>query len=543
MLRNASLLAAVLLLPLGGQDKVDLGVVHRIKTEAFDNSRVMETLEALTDRYGPRLTGSPEIREAAEWTVGKLKSWGVENVRLEKWGPFGKSWDLEQYSVEMIAPRYSLMTATPLAWTAGTSGPVTGEPFLAPFKGSFDPNKTEEELKKFKEKYKGQLRDKVVLLTEIQNSPPSTAGLVRRYTDAELADLAIAPTPKKKAEYDPKKAEMPDDPDKLMAFIMSLPESELMALFDRRYALRGELAQFLISEGALAVLETDRRAHDDRTAAEQAVRHESKYPLGPPTFTVTEEHYNRIARLLGKHEPVRLRINMKVKTTEAVDSFNITGEIPGGAKRDEIVMIGAHFDSWHGGTGATDNGAGSSVMLEVMRILKTLNLPMARTVRIGLWTGEEQGLLGSKAYVKEHFADPKTMQVTAEHARLSGYFNLDNGAGKIRGVYLENHEAMRPFFEQALAPFRDMGVTTISIRHTGGTDHLSFDAVGLPGFQFIQDPLDYMSVTHHGNMDVYDHAPEADLMQASAVIASVVYDAANRAEMLPRKPLPKPEKK
>ena len=204
-------------------------------------------------------------------------------------------------------------------------------------------------------------------------------------------------------------------------------------------------------------------------------------------------------------------------------------------------MVGAHFDSWHSGTGATDNGAGSAVMIEVMRILKALNLNLDRSVRIALWSGEEQGLLGSKAYVKEHFGDPKTMKLTAAHAKLSGYFNLDNGSGKVRGVYLQGNDAMRPIFAEWLAPFRDQGVSAITIRNTGGTDHLSFDAVGLPGFQFVQDPLDYMSVTHHSDMDTYDHAVAADLMQASAVIASVVYDAANRAEMLPRKPLPKPQ--
>jgi Zn-dependent M28 family amino/carboxypeptidase len=224
-----------------------------------------------------------------------------------------------------------------------------------------------------------------------------------------------------------------------------------------------------------------------------------------------------------------------------VDGLNIIGEIPGGAKKDEIVMVGAHFDSWASGTGATDNGAGSAVMIEAMRILKVLNLKLDRTVRIGLWGGEEEGLFGSRAYVKEHFADPKVIRVTPEHGKLSGYFNLDNGSGKIRGVYLQGHEAMRPIFESWLAPFRDLGATTISIRNTGGTDHLSFGAVGLPGFQFIQDPLDYGTIAHHSDMDTWDHAIPEDLMQASAVIATVVYEAATRNEMLPRRELPKPE--
>jgi Zn-dependent M28 family amino/carboxypeptidase len=234
-------------------------------------------------------------------------------------------------------------------------------------------------------------------------------------------------------------------------------------------------------------------------------------------------------------------MNLKAAVSDRdMDGLNIVGELPGADRKDEIVMVGAHFDSWHTGTGATDNGAGSAVMIEVMRILKALNLKLDRTVRIGLWGGEEEGLFGSRAYVKEHFADPKTMQVTSEHAKLSGYFNLDNGSGKIRGVYLQGHEAMRPIFEQWLAPFRDLGVTTVSIRNTGGTDHLSFAAVGLPGFQFIQDPLDYGTITHHSDMDTWDHAVPEDLTQASAVIATMVYQTATRKEMLPRRELPKP---
>ncbi len=255
---------------------------------------------------------------------------------------------------------------------------------------------------------------------------------------------------------------------------------------------------------------------------------------------ITAEQYDRLARAVEKNLPVSVRLNLKAAASAGdTDGMNIIGEIPGGAKKDEVVMIGAHFDCWHSGTGATDNGAGSAVMMEVMRILKTLRLPLDRTVRIGLWSGEEEGLFGSRAYVKEHFADPKTMHVTAEHARLSGYFNLDNGSGKIRGVYLQGNDAMRPVFQAWLAPFHDLGVSAITIRNTGGNDHLSFDAVGLPGFQFIQDPLDYGTITHHSDMDTYDHAIAADLMQASAVIAAVVYEAANRPEMLPRRELPK----
>ena len=271
------------------------------------------------------------------------------------------------------------------------------------------------------------------------------------------------------------------------------------------------------------------RAHEGLLFGEAAGGFKASGVPAPPTFIVTAEQYNRIARLVEKKNPARVRLSLKASISDHdVDGLNIIGEIPGNGKKDEIVMIGAHFDSWHTGTGATDNGAGSAVMIEVMRILKALNLKLDRTVRIGLWGGEEEGLFGSRAYVKEHFADPKTMQVTSEHGKLSGYFNLDNGSGKIRGVYLQGHEAMRPMFESWLAPFRDMGVTAVSIRNTGGTDHLSFAAVGLPGFQFIQDPLDYGTITHHSDMDTWDHAVPEDLMQASAVIATVVYQTAMR---------------
>src|SRR5581483_10263185 len=253
------------------------------------------------------------------------------------------------------------------------------------------------------------------------------------------------------------------------------------------------------------------------------------------------EQYNRIARLLEHNIPVKLEFNIQNQfVTDNPDFFNITGEIPGtGPHKDELVMLGGHFDSWHGGTGATDNAAGSAVMIEAVRILEAIHQPMDRTVRVALWGGEEEGLLGSRAYVKEHFGDPETMKLTDQQSKLSGYFNYDNGTGKIRGVYLQGNDMMRPIFEAWFAPFRDLGVTTISIRNTGGTDHLSYDAVGLPGFQFIQDPMDYETRTHHSNLDTYDRIQPGDLMQAAAVIASCVYNTATRPEMLPRKPLPK----
>jgi Zn-dependent M28 family amino/carboxypeptidase len=276
--------------------------------------------------------------------------------------------------------------------------------------------------------------------------------------------------------------------------------------------------------------------------AQAAGSRDAKDVVPPPTVAITPEHYNRVMRLLDAKIPVKLEFEIQAKfLDDRTDSVNVIGEIPGVRKRDEIVMIGAHLDSWQGGTGATDNAAGCAVMIEVLRILKTLNLPMDRTVRMALWSGEEQGLLGSRAYVTEHFADRADMKLKSEHAKLAGYFNVDNGSGKIRGVYLQGNDAMRPVFEAWFKPFQDLGAGTISIRNTGGTDHQSFDAVGLPGFQFIQDGLEYNSRTHHSNMDVYDRIQRADMAQMAAIVASFVYNAATRDEMLPRKPLPKPQ--
>lgn len=536
--------AASVSLSLLAADKVDLSVVNRIKAEEFQNSKVMEHLRYLSDRYGPRLTASPEFKGAADWAIKRLEDYGLENVHMEKWGPFGRSWTLEKFAVEMIEPRYSLLAAWPLAWSQSTNGPRSGEPILAPLPRNANPKTAEADLEKYIEKYKGKLKGRVVMISEPFNNilEAESKPAFRRYTEAELQEMATAPVPVEKMKIDPANLEIPEEPEQRMRFFVSLPPYLQEEFRKKREELSIKRTQFFLDEGVLALIQDDRRARDGLVFAEAGGPYNPKSQLAPPTFVVTSEHYNRIARLMEDKDKVQLQVNLKVRASDAaVDAYNVLGEIPGGAKRDEIVMVGAHFDSWHSGTGATDNGAGSAVMMEVVRILKALDLKMDRTVRIGLWSGEEEGLLGSKAYVKEHFGDPKTMKITEAHAKLSGYFNLDNGSGKIRGVYLQGNDAMRPLFAEWLAPFRDLGVSTISIRNTGGTDHLSFDAVGLPGFQFIQDPLDYSTITHHSSMDVYDHAVAGDLMQCAAVIASVVYDAATRQEILPRKPLPKPQ--
>ncbi len=526
------------------QEAVDLTVVDRIKTEAFKHSAVMEHLRMLTDVHGPRLTGSPQFEAAAKWASDQLTRFGLANVHVERW-PFGRSWSIESASVEMLEPRYARLAAMPLAWSRSTAGPVGGDMVLAPVDISFTrgPKKAADEVEAYRRRWAGKLRGKIVLMSATHPHPPRESAPFKRYSDAALADLAKAPEPAAVRVTRLDDIEWPDSPEEMFKVFMAMPESLVDELIDRFDEVTRRLAAFFNDEGAAAVLVADDRAREGLLAAEAAGSYHARDPLAPATFVVTAEHYGRLARLVEHHDPVRVRVDLKTTASDAdVDGGNIIGEIPGGAKRDEVVMIGAHFDSWHSATGATDNGAGSAVMIEVMRILATLQLKLDRTVRIALWGGEEQGLLGSRAYVKSHFADPATMQVKPEHAKLSGYFNLDNGSGKIRGVYLQEHDAMRPLFEQWLAPFRDLGVTTISIRNTGGTDHLSFVRVGLPGFQFIQEPLDYSSVTHHTSADTYEHAVPADLMQASAVIASIVYDAANRPDRLPRRELPKPER-
>ena len=526
-------------------DRSDLAVVSRIKTEAFENSQVMDTLEYLTDQYGPRLTLSPEWREAADWAVKRLQGYGLENVHLEKWGTPGRSWSLKKASIEMLEPRYSALVAAPLAWSDVSHGIRTADVILARYGSGrrvLDPKKAEDDLDKFMAEWKGKLKGKIILLSPVRHIDPSNKALFQRYTSQELSEMAEAPAPISKVPVDLKNLKFPetDDIQQLIQFNASLPPWVREQFRKKREALAAKRVKFFKEEGVVAIINSDQRAHDSLLFAEAAGPYDAKDTLAVPTFVVTQEQYNRIARLIDRKVPVKVRVELEAEISkDNQDAYNIVGELPGAAKKDEVIMIGGHFDSWHTGTGATDNGAGSAVVVEAVRILKALNLKLDRTVRIALWSGEEEGLLGSKAYVKEHFGDPETMERTEQHAKLSGYFNLDNGSGKIRGVYLQGNDAMRPVFDGWLSAFRDEGVSTVSIRNTGGTDHLSFDAVGLPGFQFIQDPLDYGTLTHHSDMDTYDHLQAADLMQAAAVIATVVYDAANRPEMLPRKELPK----
>lgn len=547
------LLLTVPLLMLAQQqtEKIDLNIIHKIKTaEIGDGGRgggggrggrgpaappIMETLYNLTDRYGPRLTNSPQYRAAGDWAVSQLKEWGLSNVHLEPFateplppppanakpeddaeadgggrGPVRAaipSWQVTHYDGAMVEPTYMPIIGYPQAWSGGTNGPLTAEAMLIP------PIQTMADM----DKLHGKLAGKIVLTAAPPDLALPTTPLAHRYTDEELNGLVpeIFPSGGRGGRGG-----------------ANLSPQEQQALTRR-------LGTFFQDEGALATITASARGQSGTVFANNGSPRTGDTTKNIPALAITAEHYNRIARLLQHNVPVKLSFDIKVEwDTDKTDAFNVIAEIPGSTKPNELVMVGGHFDSWHMATGATDNAVGSAVAMEVMRILKSLNLKMDRTVRMALWSGEEEGELGSAAYVKDHFADPQDMKLKAEHAGFAGYFNVDNGAGKIRGIYLQGNEACRPIFEQWFAAIKDVTPGAVTIRNTGGTDHQSFDAVGLPGFQFIQDPLDYDTRTHHSNMDTYDRVQQADIEQMAVVEAFFVYEAATRPDKLPRKDLP-----
>ncbi len=499
----AAILTSLAVLPLAAQwsgaEKLDLEAIYRIKDEGLQRSKVMEITSYLTDVYGPRLTGSPNIKEAAQWTEKTMKEWGLANVHEESW-PFGRGWQNQRFVALAVTPRAFPLIAYPKAWTPGTNGTVTGEAIMAVVQSEKD-----------FEEYRGKLRGKFVLSVPMRDVAPRFDPLGRRYTDADLANIAKQPESGRGRGRGPGGNFDPAFPQKR--------------------------AKFWVDEGVAAGL--DFSAGDGGTVfVLSGGPRDPKEPPVAPQVTLAIEHYGRIWRMLEKKIPVTLQMDIDNRFYDAdLNSFNILGEIPGTDRADEVVMIGAHFDSWQASTGATDNAAGSAVMLEAMRILKATGVKLRRTVRIGLWTGEEQGLIGSREYVKAHYGDPKT-GLKPEHAKFSTYFNVDNGTGQIRGVFLQGNEAVAPIFSAWMEPFKNMGMTTTAIRNTGGTDHLSYDAVGLPGFQFIQDEVEYNQRTHHSNMDVYERIQANDMMNNSVIVAAFAFNAANRDEKLPRKPLP-----
>jgi hypothetical protein len=485
-------------------ERVDLDAIYRIKEEGLQRSKVMETESYLTDVYGPRLTGSPNIKEAADWAQKTMNSWGLANVHLETF-PFGRGWQNQRFVAMAVTPRSYPLSGFPMAWTAGTKGPITGEAVLAPIQSEKD-----------FDVWHGRLLGKFVLTSPMRAVAARFEPLGHRLTDTELVDLTKQPSTSRRGRGNQGSI------------------ANQLEFFRKRQ-------QFYANEGVVALLDPSGNGDGGTFFVQgRAQGRDPKASTVPAEVVLSVEHYGRILRTLEKGIAVTLQLDIDNRFYEDdLNAFNVLGEIRGTDRADEVVMLGAHFDSWHSGTGATDNAAGSAVMMEAMRILKVTGVKLRRTVRVALWGGEEQGLLGSAAYVKEHFGDAATMSLKPEHAKLSAYFNVDNGTGAIRGVYLQGNEAVAPIFQSWMEPFKNLGMTTLAIRSVGSTDHVSFDAVGLPGFQFIQDPVEYNTRTHHSNQDVYERIQADDMMRNAAIVASFVYNAANRDEKVPRKPLPK----
>jgi carboxypeptidase Q len=512
-------------------DQPDLEVVYRLRDEEFHHGQVMNIMEHLTDSIGPRLTGSPNMKKANDWTRDQLAEWGLVNAHVEPWGTFGRGWAYQSVSVRMTSPDYMQFLAMPQAWTPGTNGPVTGQPILVEANTPAD-----------LEKYKGQLAGKIVLLGDIRYPDPDEKPNFSREDEASL---------RKMSEYEIPRAGGP----------MGIP-ADRMREFRQRFEFQRQLQKFLADEKPAAVLQPTRQPGQDGTIFVQSggAYQEDQPQSTVPMLTLAIEHYNRVARLLQAKQPVTLEVNVQAQFYNDDDkAYDTVAEIPGSdpTLKEQLVMLGGHMDSWHAGEGATDNGAGVAVAMEAVRLIKSLGLQPRRTIRVALWSGEEEGLLGSRGYVKNHFGGRPEARPTAanrdlpsfmrppagplelkpEQKLVSGYFNYDNGTGRIRGIYLQENLQVAPIFRKWMAPFRDLGMTTIAPGNTGGTDHLSFDAVDIPGFQFIQDPMDYGTLTHHSNLDVYEHIRPDDLKQAAVIMASFVYNTAMRDEMLPRKPL------
>jgi carboxypeptidase Q len=515
------LLPALAAPPIPAEERIDYDMVTRIRQEGFRDSKVMEIASGIVDGIGARLTGSPNMKKANEWTRDKLAEWGLANAHLESWGPFGRGWSYQSVSVRMTSPDVAELLALPKAWSPGTNGPVRGKVVLAKLTAVED-----------LEKQRGKLAGRIVLTDEMRDVKPQEKAALERYDDKALEELWEYGAPALRSPFTPEE-------------------------FRRRREFRRALNKFLEEEKPLAVI--DPGALDGGTfRVQQSGSYKKGEPIGVPSLVMSIEHYGRIARLLAQKKDVELELDVRTRFYDDDPmSYNTVAEIPGTNKSGELVMLGGHLDSWHGGTGATDNAAGVAVAMEAVRILEALGAKPRRTIRIALWSGEEEGLLGSEAYVMQHFAtrpmpaDPKEKEnfslrratgpltVKPEHAKLAAYFNVDNGTGKIRGIYAQENAAVVPIFEKWLEPLKDLGATTVTMRNTRGTDHESFDAVGLPGFQFVQDKIEYDTRTHHTNQDVYERLQPDDLMQASVVLATFVWQAAMRDQKLPRKPLPK----
>ena len=527
----AAFLCAIVLLTAGSaaaQEKTNLDADNQIRDTALNHSQVMEMVGYLTDVTGPRLTGSPNLKRAEEYARDKLRDWGLENAHLEAWGPFGRGWSLEGFTANVVSPRFSPLIAYPKAWSPGTNGMVRGEVVLLDAQTVADVDK-----------YKGKLKGKIVLFSPARHVDPLFDPPAHRQTDEELLRLANA---------------QPSGEPRPFQFT---PEQRLTEELNyRKWQLIQEGGAAVVLQpsyrdaGTIYVTSATIPYPPDVPFEKRAHAWDLSKPVVTPQVNVAAELYNGIVRQVTRGIPVQLEVNIAVRfSDEDLMSYNVIAEIPGTDLKDEVVMVGGSIDSWHSGTGATDNAAGAATALEVVRILQVLKLKPRRTIRIGLWSAEEQGTLGSHAYVAAHLGRKgsasedgpgrERYEVKPEHEKFDAYFNFDYGSGRIRGLYLQGNEAARPIFRELLEPYKDLGASTLSIADVGATDHIPFDEVGLPAFQWIRDYMEGDNTrAPHTNMDTYDHVLEDDLKQSAAVAASLIYQLAMRNERIPRKLLP-----
>ncbi len=503
-------IAALLTFNAWAQDEsFDQEAIQKIRNEGMNNSKVMEHAFYLTDVNGPRLNNSTGYLRAANWAKNQLAAWGLD-AKLEPWGDWGKGWDLKKSYIAMTAPYYRPLIAFPKAWVAGTKGLQSAEVIIVSAKDSAE-----------LDTYKGKLKGKVILLPRTDTLKPSFQADAGRWTDEEL---------KKMADFDPKNRPGGQG----TRTIMGRPPQTVNI---------NKLKDFAKAEGAIAILSANPRGKDGTLFVSSGGSYNPTAPEGFLDMVVAYEDYMSLYRLASKNIPVKLDVDVQTSfVTSDIKGYNVVAEIKGTDKKlkDEIVMLGGHLDSWHSSEGATDNAAGCSVMMEVIRILKANNFKPRRTIRICLWGGEEQGLHGSRNYVRNHFTDTATRRYNAEGDKVSAYYNIDNGTGKVRGIYTQGNEAVRSLFAKWLEPFADLGASTVTLQNTGGTDHLAFDGIGIPGFQFIQDEIEYDTRTHHTNMDSYDHLLPDDMKQIATIVAAFVYNTAQREAKIPRKPAPAP---
>ncbi|HEY0676780.1 MAG TPA: M20/M25/M40 family metallo-hydrolase [Chitinophagaceae bacterium] len=489
------------------EEKLDNAMIEKIRTEGLRNSKVMDIAFYLTEVSGPRLQGSPGYTRASNWAKNKLAEWGLQDAKLEAWGEWGKGWELQRSYLAMTQPYYKPFIAFPKAWTAGSNGLKTADVILLTAKDSAELLT-----------YRGKLKEKIILIPRNDTLKPSFAADALRYSDEDLGKMA---------------AFVPGNAANTRRGNPGGGRQGAMSMVNR-------IKEMARTEGAAGILSASTRGRDGTLFVSGGGSYAANAPENVLDIMIAYEDYMTMQRLLMNNIAVKTEVDVKTRFyKDDVKGYNVIAEIKGTdpALKDELVMLGGHLDSWHGSVGATDNAAGCAVMMEAVRILKTLGVQPRRTIRIALWGGEEQGLHGSRNYVRNHFTDTVTRTPNAAGEKVSVYFNLDNGTGKIRGIYLQGNADAKPIFSKWLEPFRDLGARTVTLQNTGGTDHLAFDAIGLPGFQFIQDEIEYDSRTHHTNMDSFDHLMADDLKQAATIVATFVYHAAMRDQKIPRKPV------